>query len=105
MSALRVNSGTAIHVRHAFQTVHLDIATRPGKLANGRIFPTPESSQGQCRDRLQADFSPRISLTLDHDHASRAKGGWSDPARVVHNSPRAGPLMLIRADIVGPSAD
>jgi len=37
-------------------------------------------------------FLPRIVLTFDFDHASRAKGEWSDPARVVHNSPRAGPL-------------
>src|SRR6202022_5147716 len=37
-------------------------------------------------------FLPRISLTSDFGHASWAKGGWSDPARVVHNSPRAGPL-------------
>jgi len=37
-------------------------------------------------------FLPRIALRSDFDHASRANGGWSDPARVVRNSPRAGPL-------------
>jgi hypothetical protein len=32
---------------------------------------------------------PRIVLRSDLDHASRAKGGWSDPARVVrtHRAP------------------
>jgi hypothetical protein len=38
-------------------------------------------------------FLPRIILRPDFDHASRAKEGWSDPARVVRNSPRAGPLL------------
>jgi hypothetical protein len=38
-------------------------------------------------------FLPRIILRPDFDHASRAKGGWSDPARVIRNSSRAGPLL------------
>ena len=47
---------------------------------------------------------PRIILRSDLDHASRAKGVWSDPARVVHYSPRAGPFLVTsmrRRDHVG----
>ena len=44
----------------------------------------------------QGETSPRIILTSDFGHASRAKGRWPDPARVIRNSPRAGPLVPSR---------
>src|ERR1700694_1762212 len=58
-----------------------------GPLGLSRLTEMPPG----CRV-FAGGFLPRIVLTFDFDHASRAKGGWSDPARVVHNSPRAGPL-------------
>ena len=44
---------------------------------------------------------PRIILRSNLDHASRAKGGWSDPARVVRTHRASGRFFPaeIRADV------
>src|SRR3977135_2008331 len=57
-----------------------------------RAKPTPARRFPPAWRVCSGGFLPRIVLRFDFDHASRAKGEWSDPARVIHNSPRAGPL-------------
>src|SRR5258708_14343801 len=53
----------------------------PGGLRKPNHNPHTESIS--CGLPLLAGLLPRIILTSDFGHASRAKGGWPDPARVI----------------------
>ncbi len=76
----------------------------PGGLRKPNHNPHTESIS--CGLPLLAGLLPRIILTSDFGHASRARGGWPDPARVIRTHRAPGLLFPIEIgpDISAPLA-